>query len=118
MTLTVEQENAHICEHVLHWHPCYHTEGKGMWHREQVCTCNDETKPIYPNPRIATPTFLDWPEAGLIQEAWVPVEFIVGYDSLRKQWYCGPVLGPDMYADTGPLAIRAAILEHTKAGKS
>jgi hypothetical protein len=98
-------ENELICEKLLGWTPCLRriTDGAREWKTQE-------------SKYFLTPSFTTWADAGLILDALPKeLEYIVGYCDIEKQWYCGQAVGADTYADTGPLAVRAAALEYIRS---
>lgn len=104
-------ENALICERLLKWKPA-RLSGLGfqMWRPDPYGDDGAQWA------ERSTPSFDTWADAGLILDA-LPreLEYVVGYCDIEKQWYCGQSIGADTYADTGPVAIRAAALEYIRS---
>ncbi len=106
--MTTEGENELICEKLLGW--------------ERI-TSGEATGFFFPSPSAIAcdaPSFTDWASAGLILEA---------LDNEGLAWTFGN--GPEgdfecrvsnacdihIYAETGPLAVRAAALAYLREGK-
>lgn len=108
--LSTQAENELICEKLLAWKRCPSC-GEQQWY----CNYDRRDPTSGPFKTCVTPSFTTWAEAGLILEA-IPkdLEYVVGYCDIEKQWYCGQAVGADTYADTGPLAVRAAALQYVK----
>lgn len=119
--MNTHAENELICEKLLGWERCQHPECDGWWHAGM--TCNYAPGAVQENRRTRDiPSFTTWAGAGLILEAMGRNHHIdFGKNSHGEgRWFCAfedtsniPV-GED-YAETGPLAIRAAALEYIRS---
>jgi hypothetical protein len=102
-----QRENELICEKLLGW-IAWQEPGESLgWKNLKA----------HPGEILDTPDFSDWAEAGLILDALSSADPTLGHS--EGKWDC---YGDDpyesffhAYADTGPLAIRAAALEYLKA---
>lgn len=101
--MTEQAENELICEKLLGWKPS--PDSCNRWIDSRGAFIH------------VTPTFTTWAEAGLILDALRPTAPTLSYS--EGKWDC---FGGDpykdffhAYAETGPLAIRAAALEYIRS---
>jgi hypothetical protein len=110
-TLSTQAENELICEKLLRWNP--------------VRACRNRIKEWLDTPygddgaqwhTVVTPSFTHWAEAGLILEALSSHCPTLEYSDGKWDCYGGDPFESffHAYADTAPLAIRAAALEHIR----
>lgn len=97
-------ENKLICAKLLGWTP-----DDGGWIKSDG----------YMYGGCGTPTFTTWAEAGLILEALATtlVYFEHGFDDTDNEWFCEIRPLHTIWATSGPLAIRGAVVEYLKVMK-